>query len=70
VSYISRLRKQWNYETDVPRCGTCAEFQAPRVYLTRDSISARSKPLCKAGHFQVSANACCDKWHRKGEVVA
>lgn len=70
MSKIGQLRKKWNYETNVPRCATCAEFMPARVYLKRDSIPAQAKPLCKAGHFFVAPLACCDNWHRKDEVLA
>jgi hypothetical protein len=70
MSLLSRLRKKWNYETNVPRCATCAEYLPARVYLKRDSIPIQAKPLCKAGHFHVAPLACCDKWHRPGETLA
>lgn len=69
MSHLSQLKKKWGYETNVPRCSTCAEFQPVRVYLKRDSIPVQAKPVCKAGHFQVAANSCCDRWHTKTEVL-
>lgn len=70
MSKLSQLRKAWNYETNIPRCATCEEFMPPRVYLKTDSLPVQAKPLCKKGHFHVAPLSICDKWHRKGEVLA
>lgn len=70
VSHISRLKKQWGYETNVPRCSTCVEYLPPRVYVKRDSIPVKTEPLCKKGDFFVAAHSCCDHWHSKTEVLA
>ncbi len=70
MSKVSRVRKEMGYEKSVPRCGTCEERVGPKITGRRaDGIAVFRPPWCKTGDFMVSDNACCDKWHRKGEVL-
>lgn len=62
MSKLGQLRKRVGYETNVPRCETCAAFKKPYVYLTTNSKPARSKPLCKINQFTVQPLSCCDQW--------
>lgn len=62
MSKLAKLRKAWNYETNVPRCENCASFQKPYVYVTTDSNTKRSHAVCKLGWFTVQPNAICDRW--------
>lgn len=62
MSKLGQLRKKVHYETNVPRCETCASFKKPYVYLTTHSITAKSQPLCKLHQFTVRPLSCCDQW--------
>lgn len=61
MSALSRLRKQWNYETNVPRCEVCKNYRRGKTFL-RNSLPVTSQPLCKLGSFTVKPTACCDKF--------
>jgi hypothetical protein len=64
MSALGRLRKRWNYETNVPRCLNCTHYRKPGIFL-RDSLPIKSPAMCKAGDFTVAPNACCDRWESK-----
>lgn len=68
MSAISRLRKKWNYEGDVPRCEICASYRKPVVFL-KDSMPRKSPAMCKVGAFSVKPNAVCDMWNDKDGTV-
>lgn len=65
MSKLGQLRKRVGYETNVPRCETCAAFKKPYVDLTTHSKPARSKPLCKINQFTAQLLSCCDQWAGK-----
>ena len=65
MSKLGQLRQRVGYETNVPRCETCTAFKKPYVYLTTNSKTARSKPLCKTHQFIIQPLSCCDKWADK-----
>ena len=70
MSTLSRLRKKWNYEPNVPRCVNCVSYRKPGLFL-RDSLPVKSPAMCKLGDFVVTPNACCDRWSGKnGERLA
>lgn len=58
---LRKLRKQVNYETDVPRCGNCRHFNGKRVVL-KDSLPVRFYCVCTKHSFEVRPNAVCDTW--------
>ena len=58
---LSRRRRAWNYETNVPRCENCAHYRKPGTFL-RDSLPRTSPPQCKLGEFIVKPTAVCDRW--------
>ena len=63
MSKLSQLRKRVDYRTNVPRCETCEHFRKSNIYLTTNSIPARSKAMCVRHHFDVKPNALCDEWN-------
>lgn len=63
MSKITKKKKAWGYEVNTPCCSNCAEYQ-------RGGGVPNQRPMCKAGKFAVKPNACCDKWHKDGEVLA
>lgn len=65
MSKLGQLRKRVGYETNVARCETCKAFKKPYVYLTTNSVPARSKPMCKEHHFVIKPFSCCDQWSGK-----
>lgn len=62
MSKLSRRRKAMGYT--VKRCATCEHFRAGYIYLTTDSQSKRSRPICKVGEFTVSPHGLCDQWEQ------
>lgn len=62
MSKLSSLRKKVHYETNIPRCESCASFKKPYIFLKTNSETGRSKPLCNKHSFTVAPNACCDNW--------
>jgi hypothetical protein len=62
MSKLSQLRKKMGYETNVPRCETCASYKKPYIFLSTNSIPKRSPAFCRTADFTVQPNACCDKW--------
>ncbi len=65
MSKLGQLRIAVAYRRNVPRCETCEHYRKPSVYLTTNSLTARSKPMCTQHHFDVQPNAVCDKWAGK-----
>ena len=64
-----RKRRLWNYESNVPRCATCIQFQRAHVG-TRGGKPHLVEHTCRRGSFPVSPVACCDKWRNKrGETI-
>jgi hypothetical protein len=60
MSKLSNRRKKMGYT--VKRCATCKHFRAGYVYLTTDSQTRQSKPLCKVGEFTIAPHGVCDEW--------
>ena len=69
MSKLGALRKRVGYETNTPKCETCKAFRKPYIYLTTDSHTKRSQPLCSRHHFTVAPNACCDDWEDANGVI-
>ena len=61
MSYLSKRRKAWGYESSVPRCSICKNFQKPR-YVLINSLPKWSEPVCRKGEFTVKSHGCCDRW--------
>lgn len=61
MSYISKLRKTVGYVGARPACRNCKSYQAPVVYLTKNSNPAKSQPLCKKHGFSITPNGICSK---------
>lgn len=71
MSYMSKLRKKWDYEKDVPRCENCKHFRESYVKLTHDSLTRRVHQHCDLGGFNCSKVGLCMKWESKlGELLA
>lgn len=64
------LRRAWNYESSVARCGNCMNFRESRVVLTNDSVTRRINHHCGSGGFTCTPNGCCDKWIGKDGATA
>jgi hypothetical protein len=62
MSKLSNRRKAMGYT--VKRCATCEHFRDGYVYLTTDSQTRRSKPLCKVGEFTIAPHGLCDEWEQ------
>lgn len=56
-----KLKRKWNFEADVPRCGNCKSFMRAKTKL-RDGDVVRMTSKCKAGQFACAENDCCDEW--------
>lgn len=67
MSKLSQQRTRMGYQTNVPRCESCANYRKPYVYLTTYSAPTRSKAQCVRFHFSVQPNARCDEWTKKPE---
>ena len=64
-----KKRRLWNYETNVPRCSTCIQFERAHVER-RGSTPHLVDHTCRRGKFKVSPSGCCDKWrNRQGETI-
>jgi hypothetical protein len=64
-----KKRREWGYETDVPRCSTCIQFERAHV-CQRGGTPRLVDHTCRRGKFTVSPSACCDKWcNRRGETI-
>ena len=61
MSFLSKLRKEWGYETSVARCCNCVHYRKPGSFL-KNSQPTEHPPMCKLGMFMTRPNACCDKW--------
>ena len=62
MSHLSRLKKNVNYEHNVPRCAICNHFQKSMIVLTTDSMTKRINHHCKRHGFNVAPNSVCDTW--------
>lgn len=65
MGYMARLKVEWQYEKDVPRCANCVEFKRSVIRLTTNSNTTKTHTSCKLGGFNVSPNGVCNKWHDK-----
>lgn len=71
MSKLSQLKKKWEYEPCVPRCGACVSFRETYIRLTTDSKTRRVYQHCQQGGFTVSRNGVCNHWASKtGETLA
>lgn len=60
-----RAMKMLNFETNVPRCGTCIHV---RVY--QDKVKKQTTTVCDELKFKVARFSRCDLWEsKKGEVL-
>jgi len=64
MSYLSRLKKLWDWESDVLRCDNCSYFKRQHTYL-KNSLPMIDRARCLLGGFGTNANAACDKWQEK-----
>lgn len=60
MSFLSQLRKKWEYISQAPRCKNCQHFRKPGLFL-RNSLPIKHPPMCKAGDFIVSVDGLCSK---------
>jgi hypothetical protein len=60
MSKLANRRKKMGYT--VKRCATCKHFKPPYVYLTTNSESKMSKPLCLLGEFTIAPHGLCKEW--------
>lgn len=61
MTYLAKLKRDWNYEGNVPRCDICTHYRPAKLYLI-DSLPRLSDPTCNHGGFACRPNAVCDKW--------
>lgn len=64
MSKLERRRKKVNYETNVPRCGTCIHIKTYGCRL-RDSLPQRTVHLCAKHEFTCASFSVCDDWQSK-----
>lgn len=65
MSKLGQLKKKWEYEPSVPRCGECISFRETFVRLTTNSQTKRINQHCSRGGFTVSRNGICNFWTSK-----
>lgn len=71
MSKLSQLKKKWEYEPSIPRCGECVSFRETYIRLTTDSMTRRVNQHCDRGGFTVSRMGVCNHWASKaGERLA
>ena len=56
-----RLKKEFNYDPDPPRCSTCESFEKGAIQ-TFNSVPAYVKSRCRLMEMRVTTNAICDQW--------
>lgn len=61
MSFMGRVKKEWGFESNVPRCFNCVAYRKPNTFL-RNSLPVQSPPMCSLGLFMTTPNSCCDKW--------
>ncbi|MCM5682909.1 hypothetical protein M8A51_25585 [Schlegelella sp. S2-27] len=55
MSFLSKIKKKWGYETDTPRCENCRSYRRPGQFLV-DSLPRKSPAMCQLGDF-ITSNA-------------
>lgn len=58
----ARLKRKWNFEQDVPRCGNCKSFMRAKSKLIEGNHVMRLTSKCRAGQFACTENDGCDEW--------
>lgn len=62
MSYISKLKKKLNYDSQTPRCLICKNYRRGYIKLTTDSRTVKVDPMCNVMCCHVKENGLCDKW--------
>jgi hypothetical protein len=62
MSKLGQLKKKWDYEASVPRCGICVHFKQSHIRLTTNSQTVRTNQHCSLGGFTVTRNGVCKCW--------
>ena len=65
MSKVGQLKKQWDYEPNVPRCVDCISVRESYIRLTENSNTKRVNQHCDRGGFTVSRNGVCKYWTDK-----
>jgi hypothetical protein len=65
MSKLGILKKQWDYEPNVPCCSECVHFRQAFIKLTTNSNTKRINQHCHLGGFTVSRNGVCKNWTGK-----
>lgn len=64
MTHASQAKKDWEWESDVPRCMTCEHFRSSAMFLV-NSLPRKVSPFCKKGWFNTRPNAVCNRWKDK-----
>ncbi len=64
MTHASQVKKDWEWESDVPRCMTCEHFRSSAMFLV-NSLPRKVSPFCKKGSFNTRPNAVCNRWKDK-----
>jgi hypothetical protein len=70
MSYVSQIRKKWQYEKNVPRCATCVNFRKSAAFALWGSLPQVAKPQCILVPMNVGQNDLCRKWtNEAGDIL-
>lgn len=61
MTRAASVKKDWEWESDVPRCMNCLHFRSSAMFLV-NSLPRKVSPFCKKGQFNTRPNAVCNRW--------
>lgn len=61
MTRAASVKKDWGWESDVPRCVTCVHFKSSAMFLV-NSLPRKVSPFCKKGDFNTRPMAVCRHW--------